>query len=88
MQGVILTKLQAIAATNSLTRFYPAAALAALAQRLEATVDFRALAQRWDMPTELALDLAALSLYDVVILADGRVIHDAAGNAGQGAFFE
>lgn len=29
----------------------------------------RALAARWNMPTELAVDLAALSLYDVIIYA-------------------
>ena len=31
---------------------------------------FRALAQRWRMPVELALDLVALALYDIVIYAD------------------
>ena len=30
----------------------------------------RSLAARWNMPVELAIDLAALALYDVVIYAD------------------
>ena len=30
----------------------------------------RALAARWNMPVELAVDLAALALYDIVIFAD------------------
>ena len=29
-----------------------------------------ALAQRWNMPRELAYDLAALALYDIVIYCD------------------
>jgi hypothetical protein len=29
----------------------------------------RSLAARWNMPTELAVDLAALSLYDIIIYA-------------------
>lgn len=69
MQGAVLAKLQSIVAANQLGRFYGAAQLAALAQRV-ARVDFHALAARWGMPTELALDLAALALYDVVLLAD------------------
>ena len=31
----------------------------------------RSLAARWNMPTELAVDLAALSLYDIIIYAGG-----------------
>jgi len=31
----------------------------------------RALAAKWRMPTELAVDLAALSLYDIIIYAGG-----------------
>eukprot|EP00775_Hariotina_reticulata_P010678 gene10678-10837_t len=70
MAGVIFNKLQAIAAANQLQRFYSPQALQALASRLDSRVNFRDIAARWQMPVELALDLAALALYDIVIFAD------------------
>ena len=41
----------------------------------------RQLAQRWNMPTELAHDLATLALYDIVIFADdsGSMIFEEGG---------
>jgi len=66
----IHNKLSSIVAANQLQRFYPAQALGALSSRLDSRVNFRDLAARWSMPLELALDLAALALYDVVIVAD------------------
>lgn len=41
----------------------------------------RALGQRWNMPTELAHDLATLALYDIVIFADdsGSMIFEEGG---------
>jgi hypothetical protein len=35
----------------------------------------RSLAARWNMPTELAVDLAALSLYDIIIYAGVHCYH-------------
>ncbi|GAQ87873.1 hypothetical protein KFL_003840050 [Klebsormidium nitens] len=66
----ILAKLQSIVQVNQLHRFYQPQQLQTLAQRIEQTVDFNALAARWGMPKELAIDLACLGLYDIVILAD------------------
>lgn len=45
--------------------------------RLELKGDalFRALAQRYNMPVELATDLATLALYDIVIFAGERNTH-------------
>jgi hypothetical protein len=72
MLGSIQAKLSQIVAVNQLQRFYPPQAVSALASRLDGRVNFRELAARWSMPVELALDLAALALYDVVIVADGE----------------
>jgi hypothetical protein len=71
MLGAIQAKLTQIASVNQLQRFYPPQALSGLASRLDSRVNFRELAARWNMPVELALDLAALALYDIVIVADG-----------------
>jgi len=67
--AALLPRLQKIVQTNSLQRFYPPQQLEAVAQRL-ARVDFGALAARWRMPLELALDFTALALYDIVLYAD------------------
>jgi hypothetical protein len=73
MLGSIQAKLSQIVSVNQLQRFYPPQALQALASRLDSRVNFRELASRWGMPVELALDLAALALYDIVIVADGEL---------------
>lgn len=70
MASVVATKLQKIVTSNQLQQFYPPERLHALTNRVIQNVDFFALAQRWRMPTELAVDLAALALYDIVIYAD------------------
>eukprot|EP00879_Flechtneria_rotunda_P000381 GHRR01000473.1.p2 GENE.GHRR01000473.1~~GHRR01000473.1.p2 ORF type:complete len:470 (+),score=208.18 GHRR01000473.1:347-1756(+) len=70
MAGSILTKLQTIVNVNQLHRFYSPPALQALAQKLDSRVNFRDLAARWRMPVELALDLSALALYDIIMFAD------------------
>lgn len=72
MLGSIQAKLSQIVAANQLQRFYPPQTVSALASRLDSRVNFRDLAARWSMPVELALDLAALALYDIVIVADGE----------------
>lgn len=65
----ILARLQTIVLTNSLQRFYPPQQLDAVAQRV-ARIDFHELAARWRMPVELALDFAALALYDIILYCD------------------
>jgi len=70
MHSVVAAKLSKIAAVNQLSAFYPPDKLQAVATRVAQTVDFHALAARWRMPVELAVDLSALALYDVVIYAD------------------
>jgi hypothetical protein len=87
MLGSIQAKLSQIVSVNQLQRFYPPQALQALASRLDSRVNFRELASRWGMPVELALDLAALALYDIVIVADGELIfheHKSQGKRSHG----
>jgi hypothetical protein len=64
-------KLQSIIQANRLDAFYPPGSpvLQNVLNRL-GRVDFKALGQKWNMPQELAYDLASLALYDVVIYAD------------------
>ncbi|GAQ84528.1 hypothetical protein KFL_001930060 [Klebsormidium nitens] len=68
--GGVQAKLQSIVQTNGLHQFYPPQAIQALAQRIAQTVNFDQLAAKWRMPKELAIDLAGLGLYDIIILAD------------------
>lgn len=70
MASVVAAKLAKIVAANQLQAFYPPDKLAALTARVMQRVDFHSLAARWRMPVELAIDLAALALYDVVIYGD------------------
>ncbi|KAK9837841.1 hypothetical protein WJX74_006076 [Apatococcus lobatus] len=65
----VQTKLQQIIQMNNLQSMYPPQRLGMIAQRVQ-SINFRALAQKWNMPVELAFDLAALALYDVIIYAD------------------
>ncbi|KAK9802946.1 hypothetical protein WJX72_005363 [[Myrmecia] bisecta] len=65
----VRNKLQQTVATNKLQAFYPPAKLQQVIDKVSA-VDFRQLAQRWNSPMEMILDLCALSLYDIVIYAD------------------
>jgi hypothetical protein len=69
MNGVIQNKLRQMVQTNALSAFYPPQALQNVFNKLD-RVDFRAMAQRYNMPVELATDLATLALYDIVIFAD------------------
>lgn len=70
MASVIAAKLHKIVSANQLQHFYTPERLQAVTTRVLQRVDFHALAQKWRMPTELAVDLAALALYDIVIYAD------------------
>eukprot|EP00878_Enallax_costatus_P001729 GHUV01001885.1.p1 GENE.GHUV01001885.1~~GHUV01001885.1.p1 ORF type:complete len:469 (+),score=162.03 GHUV01001885.1:143-1549(+) len=70
MSSVVAAKLQKIVAANQLQHFYSPGRLQDVTSRITQRVDFHALAARWRMPTELAVDLAALALYDIIIYAD------------------
>lgn len=54
---------------NQLEMFYPQQRIMQVVQNVEA-IDFRALAAEWDIPMEIATDLAALALYDIVLYCD------------------
>ncbi|MCJ1241499.1 hypothetical protein MMC14_009504 [Varicellaria rhodocarpa] len=69
LQTVLHNQLNNIIKVNRLEAFYPPQRLQQVKDHV-ARVDFRALAQKWKMPVELALDLVALALYDIVIYAD------------------
>ncbi|DBB03580.1 hypothetical protein WJX82_002975 [Trebouxia sp. C0006] len=69
IQTVLHNQLNNIIRVNRLEAFYPPQRLQQVKDHV-ATVDFRALAIKWRMPVELALDLVALALYDIVIYAD------------------
>ncbi|MCJ1303502.1 hypothetical protein MMC08_006312 [Hypocenomyce scalaris] len=79
-QVALQQKIEHMIRTNRLETFYPAHKLQAVLQRLN-NIDFRQLAQRWNMPLELAYDLSTLALYDIVIYADdsGSMIFEEGG---------
>mmetsp|Transcript_1977 Transcript_1977/g.5870 ORF Transcript_1977/g.5870 Transcript_1977/m.5870 type:complete len:452 (-) Transcript_1977:2876-4231(-) len=66
---LVAKKLQDIVAINQLQAFYPPQKLQIVTDKLT-RVDFNALARKWNMPMELAVDLATLALYDIIIYAD------------------
>ncbi|KAK9802942.1 hypothetical protein WJX72_002270 [[Myrmecia] bisecta] len=68
-QAALMNKLQSVVSINRLEYFYPPQRLQDVVAKLQ-RVDFRALGQQWRMPAEMAYDLAALALYDIVIFAD------------------
>eukprot|EP00879_Flechtneria_rotunda_P002346 GHRR01002541.1.p1 GENE.GHRR01002541.1~~GHRR01002541.1.p1 ORF type:complete len:321 (+),score=109.78 GHRR01002541.1:331-1293(+) len=70
MASVLAAKLAKTVAANQLQVFYSPDRLKSVTDRILQKVDFHQLAARWRMPTELAIDLAALALYDIVIYAD------------------
>lgn len=63
------SKIRSIIQANSLQAFYDEAKIRGVLQRL-ATVDFDNIARRWKMTKELAYDLCALALYDIVFYCD------------------
>lgn len=67
--SVLRENLTRIVRENQLEPFYPAQRLQQVIQRVEA-IDFRSLSASWDIPMEIATDLSALALYDVVIYCD------------------
>lgn len=63
-------KIEQIAFDNKLQSFYPQPKLQAVIDRAS-QIDYNELARKWKFPNvELAIDFAALALYDIVILAD------------------
>ena len=67
--GGAATKLQTTVQIKQLQSFYDPQRLQALASKV-GTVNFDAIAQRWKLPREMAYDLAAIALYDVVLYVD------------------
>jgi hypothetical protein len=80
MGGLLQGKLQKMVQTNRLEAFYPPQALQSVIAKLD-RVDFKSLAAKWNMPVELATDLATLVLYDIVIFADdsGSMVFEEGG---------
>jgi len=69
--GVLQNKLRQMIQVNRLEAFYPPNS--PQLNQLFATVDrvdFKAMAQRYNMPLELATDMVTLAMYDVVIFCD------------------
>ena len=66
---MIANKLSQIVRENQLERFYPPERLNTVIQRVNRT-NFQSLAAQWDLPLSIAIDLAPLALYDVVIYGD------------------
>jgi hypothetical protein len=68
--AAVRARLSATVAANGLSRLYPAPRLEQVAQAA-ARADYASIAAKWRLPSlELALDLASLALYDVVLLCD------------------
>lgn len=70
MAAEVHAKLSKIVSARQLHAFYSPDRLATLAERVASNVDFHTLAARWGMPTELAVDLSSLALFDVVLFCD------------------
>ncbi|KAL3155839.1 hypothetical protein ABBQ32_012849 [Trebouxia sp. C0010 RCD-2024] len=69
LQTALHNQLNNIIKVNRLEAYYPPQRLQQVKDHV-ARVDFRALGRKWNMPVELAVDLVALALYDIVIYAD------------------
>jgi len=67
--SVVRDNLTRIIRENQLESFYPQQKLQQVISRTEA-VDWRSLSASWDIPMEIATDLAALALYDIVLYCD------------------
>lgn len=67
--SAIRENLYRIARENKLEIFYPPQRLDQVVQRVE-RIDLQGLANNWDIPMEIAVDLCTLALYDVVFYCD------------------
>lgn len=67
--SIVFEKLRMAVQAKGLDAFYPVNRLQQVASRA-AAVDYTALASRWRMPVEIALELVPLALYDIVVYAD------------------
>ncbi|KAI8808120.1 hypothetical protein BJ742DRAFT_291269 [Cladochytrium replicatum] len=82
LHSLIKDRINTIAQVNNLAAFYSPQSLSALGDWICQNVDFDQVAARWNMQVELALDLACLALYDIVIYADdsGSMVFEEAGS--------
>lgn len=67
--GVVRDNILRIVRENHLEIFYPQHKLSEVIAQAQA-IDYRSLATEWDIPLEIATDLAALALYDIVLYCD------------------
>lgn len=66
---MVRENLQRIVRENQLESFYQGPRFEQVVQRVE-RIDFRKLGAEWEIPHEIATDLAALALYDIVLYCD------------------
>ncbi|BGP51556.1 hypothetical protein JCM10450v2_007502 [Rhodotorula kratochvilovae] len=55
---------------QNLSHFYPPGSLQQVAQRIAKSGAISTLAQQWQLPLEIAMDMARLALFDVALLCD------------------
>ncbi|KAJ3096289.1 hypothetical protein HDU97_006047 [Phlyctochytrium planicorne] len=67
--NIIHRHLNTLVNANNLSIFYPASRIQEIARKL-ATVDFSKISTAWRLPQEIAFDLSALALYDLVFYCD------------------
>ncbi|KAI8848627.1 hypothetical protein BC829DRAFT_375052 [Chytridium lagenaria] len=67
--NILLNHLTSLVKSNHLETFYPPQRINELAQRL-GKVDFTKISTAWRIPLEIAFDLSAMALYDVVFYCD------------------
>uniref|UniRef100_A0A0K3CPW9 VWFA domain-containing protein n=1 Tax=Rhodotorula toruloides TaxID=5286 RepID=A0A0K3CPW9_RHOTO len=66
----ILRILQQAVQDQNIHAFYPPGTLEPLAHRIAQSGALARIAQEWNLPMEIAMDLARLALFDVVLLVD------------------
>ena len=67
--GVLAQKLQSIISHNKLEAFYDSTKFNTVLQKVQ-NIDFDSIAREWNIPKEIAYDLASLALYDIVFFCD------------------
>ncbi|BGP35309.1 hypothetical protein JCM10296v2_007144 [Rhodotorula toruloides] len=66
----ILRILQQAVQDQNIHAFYPPASLGSLAHQIAQSGALARIAHKWNLPMEIAMDLARLALFDVVLLVD------------------
>ncbi|BGP58156.1 hypothetical protein JCM8202v2_005817 [Rhodotorula sphaerocarpa] len=69
-QQMILQVLQQTVVDQKIQAFYPPGSLEPLAARIAQTGALQRIASQWNIPMEIAMDLAKLALFDTVVLVD------------------